>query len=101
MQIKTRVFLGDKQIKSSDISKLIINDPHINRIINKTIETQLLTAQNRKNQHHKTGGPIKHLDCPFPNFPTHTQMPNTTCEHRNHMVQLWKTTHGGAIGNGK
>lgn len=48
MQIKTRVFLGDKQIKSSDISKLIINDPHINRIINKTIETQLLTAQNRK-----------------------------------------------------
>ena len=46
MEIRTRVFLDGKQINPSELSKIVIKNPNVDRIINDIVER----SDNRKSK---------------------------------------------------
>ena len=46
MQIMVRIFLGENMVKSSDLAKLTISNPTIDRIVNDIVDRQDFGSEN-------------------------------------------------------
>ena len=46
MQIMVRVFLDENMVKSSDLAKLIITNPTVDRIVNDIVDRQDFSGEN-------------------------------------------------------
>ncbi len=46
MQIMVRIFLDENMVKSSDLAKLIITNPTVDRIVNDIVDRQDFSGEN-------------------------------------------------------
>lgn len=46
MQIMVRIFLDENMVKSSDLAKLIITNPTVDRIVNDIVDRQDFSCEN-------------------------------------------------------
>ena len=47
MQIMVRIFLDENMVKSSDLAKLIITNPTVDRIVNDIVDRQDFNGENK------------------------------------------------------